>query len=130
MRGFVALAAAAEGVLVVAGHWSDRVLMLSGVLGTVIPFVLALRYGMTAEASLPEAAVGGVVIGVVSAALGAALALLLGDQTWMVLTYGPPAAGVTGLLGATAGTGLAGRGRGPTEMDEEVSLDSGGNGEG
>ena len=56
-----------------------------------------------------EAAKGGFVIGLVGAVLGVLLAILMGDQTWVLMTFAPLSSAVTGLLGAAIGVAAGGR---------------------
>lgn len=105
LRRFVGLGTVAQVVVVIAAHVSDDVLTVSGILGTGIPFVLGLWYGATVPDARKDAVTGGFLIGIVGAAAGTVVAILLGDQTWMHLTFAPAAAAITGLLGGVAGTG-------------------------
>lgn len=103
MARFVWMGIALQLAMVVAGHFSGTVLNLSGLLGTGIPFVLGVAYGLTGPRSWGEAAKGGFVIGIVGATLGVLAAILMGDQTWLLLTFAPLSSGLTGLLGALVG---------------------------
>lgn len=112
MRRFVWLGVVAQIAMVVAGHYSEGVLALSGPLGTGIPFLLGLWYGATVPTSMKESAKGGFLIGIVGAFVGVVVAILLGDQTWMLLTFAPLSSGITGVLGAAIATGVTGRAKG------------------
>jgi len=114
MKRFVWLSVAAQVAMVTAGHVSEGVLVLSGILGTAIPFVLGLVYGATVPRTVKEAARDGFLIGVVGAFVGVLVAIALGDQTWMLLTFAPLSSGVTGVLGAVIGTAASGRARADT----------------
>jgi hypothetical protein len=48
---------------------------------------------------------------VVGAVVGVLLAILLGDQGWILLTFAPLSSALTGLLGAIIGLVAAGRSR-------------------
>lgn len=109
MKRFVWMGIVLQLVMVVCGHFSETVLNLSGVLGTGIPFVLGLWYGASVPRSFGASAKGGFVIGIVGAVVGVLAAILMGDQTWMLMTFAPLSSGVTGLLGALIGTGVSGR---------------------
>jgi hypothetical protein len=107
MRRFVWMGVVLQLVMVTAGHFSTAVLNLSGILGTAIPFALAIWYGIGVPKGYGEGAKGGFVIGIVGAAVGVVAAILMGDQTWILLTFAPLSSGVTGTLGAALGV-LAG----------------------
>ena len=96
-------------LMVTAGHFSPTVLGFSGILGVGIPLLIGSVYGARAAESFKSAAVGGFVLGIIGAAIGILLAILLGDQTWILLTFGPISSGVTGLLGALGGFAAAGQ---------------------
>jgi hypothetical protein len=109
MKRFVWMGIVLQVVMVVCGHFSERVLNLSAVLGTGIPFVLGLWYGASVPRGLGRSAGGGFVIGIVGAVVGVLAAILMGDQTWMLLTFAPLSSAITGLLGALIGTAMSGR---------------------
>ena len=106
---FAWMVVALQLAVVVAGHYLEAVINVSGVLGTVIPFVIAIAYGATASAGIGPALRGGLILGVVGALAGVAAAMALGDQTWVALTFAPLTAGLAGALGALVGS-LAGGG--------------------
>ncbi len=109
MSRFVWIALALQLAMVVAGHYVDAVLLLSGPLGVGIPFLVALWYGALRPTSMGEAAKGGFLIGIVGATLGVLVAILLGDQPWLLMTFAPLSSAVTGTLGAIIGMVAAGR---------------------
>jgi len=109
MKRFVWMGIVLQVVMVVCGHFSETVLNLSGVLGTAIPFVLGIWYGASVPRRFGESAGGGFVIGIVGAVVGVLVAILIGDQTWMLLTFAPLSSAITGLLGALIGTAVSGR---------------------
>ena len=108
MLPFVLLGIVLQLAMVVAGHFVESVLMLSGILGTAIPFVLGLVYGARRPRSYKEASWGGFVIGVVGAFIGVVLAVVMKDQGWVLLTFAPLSSGVTGVLGAVIGRAVFG----------------------
>ena len=84
-------------------HYNAFVLLnLSAVLGVGIPLVVGFLYGRDAE-SVASGALGGVAIGFVGAALGIGIAIAMGDQTLMLLAFGPLSSAVTGAMGGAAG---------------------------
>ncbi len=89
--------------MVVAGHYSPAVLGLSAVLGVGIPLVIAIAYGALGGRSYMEAAKGAFAFSFVGAAIGVVLAIMLGDQTWVLLTFAPLSSGVAGVLGGWIG---------------------------
>jgi hypothetical protein len=103
MAKFVWMGIALQLAMVTGGHFSTAVLNLSGILGTAIPFVLGIWYGATVPKGYKESSWGGFVLGIVGAVIGVVAAILMGDQTWMLLTFAPLASGVTGILGAAIG---------------------------
>lgn len=111
MAKFVWMGIVLQLAMVGAGHFSTAVLNLSGVLGTGIPFVLGLWYGATVPRGYGQSVKGGFVLGIVGAFLGVVAAILMGDQTWMLLTFAPLSSGVTGLMGAAIGTLFGGKGK-------------------
>jgi hypothetical protein len=96
-------------VMVTGGHFSPTILNLSGILGVGIPFILGIWYGAKVPRAYGESLKGGFIIGVVGAFIGVVAAILMGDQTWILLTFAPLSSGVTGLMGAGIGTAAAGR---------------------
>ena len=107
MGRFVWMGIALQLAMVTAGHFSTAVLNLSGILGTAIPFALGIWFGIAVPKGFGEGAKGGFIIGIVGAAVGVVAAILMGDQTWILLTFAPLSSGVTGALGAALGV-LAG----------------------
>jgi hypothetical protein len=111
MTRFVWMGVVLQLAMVLTGHWVESVRLLSGPLGTGIPFALGLWYGAVEPRSLGEAVRGGAIIGLVGAVVGVLVAILLGDQGWILLTFAPLSSTVTGLLGAVIGLLAAGRSR-------------------
>lgn len=109
MAKFVWIGVVAQLVMVVAGHFNETVLNLSGILGTGIPFVLGVWYGVAVPRSRGEASKGGFVIGIVGAVVGVVVAILMGDQPWVLLSFAPLSSAVTGILGAILGLAASGR---------------------
>ena len=68
-----------------------------------IPFVIAIGYGALGSRSYKEAAKGAFAFSLVGAAIGVLVAILMGDQPWLLLTFAPLSSGVTGVLGACIG---------------------------
>ncbi len=100
MTRFIWMGVALQIAMVVGGHFNESVLLLSGILGTGIPFALGLWYGATEPRDMKSASKGGFLIGIVGAFIGVVLAIVMGDQPWMLLTFAPLSSGVAGLLGA------------------------------
>ncbi len=111
MARFVVIGIVLQTVMVVSGHYVEAVIDLSALLGVGIPFVLGIWFGATGPRRFKEAAVGGLVIGILGAALGVLVAILMGDQTWMLMTFAPLSSGVTGMIGGLIGVAMGGRAR-------------------
>ncbi len=103
MIGYLALNTVLQTVMVVTGHYYSAVYDLSAVLGVGIPFVVAIGYGALGSRSYKEAAKGAFVFSFVGAVIGVVVAILLGDQTLILLTFAPLSSGVTGVLGGWIG---------------------------
>jgi len=103
MLPFVVIGIVLQLLMVVAGHFFESVLNLSGILGTAIPFVLGIWYGASRRPGYGRCAWGGFVIGVVGAFIGVVAAMLMKDQTWILLTFAPLSSGVTGAVGGLLG---------------------------
>ncbi len=111
MMFFLALNTVLQTAMVVTGHYSSAVYDLSAVLGMGIPFFVAIAYGAMGSRSYKEAAKGAFTFSFVGAAIGVVVAILMGDQPWLLLTFAPLSSGVTGVLGACVG--VAARPGGP-----------------
>lgn len=110
MKGYILAGIVLQVVMVVAGHLHPPVLMMSGFLGVGIPFVLGLAYGASGRAlTLKAATRDGFLIGLVGGFVGVLVAIFLGDQPWMLLSFAPLSSGVTGVLGAIIGRLVPGR---------------------
>jgi hypothetical protein len=108
MARFIWTAVVLQLATVLIGHFVETVLNVGGVLGTLIPFAVALVYGTDPERTFGALARGGLAIGVVSSVAGVLVALLLGDTTWLPLTWAPGAAALSGWAGAVIGRVRAG----------------------
>lgn len=109
MVRFVWMGVVLQLAMVVGGHFSEAILNLSGILGTGIPFVLGIWFGATLPASYKASAGGGFLIGLAGAVVGVLVAILLGDQGWILFTFAPPSSAMTGILGGLIGTAATGR---------------------
>ncbi len=103
MMAYMAANTVLQVIMVVAGHYSPAVLGLSAVLGVGIPLEIAIAYGALGGRSYMEAAKGAFAFSFVGAAIGVVLAIMLGDQTWVLLTFAPLSSGVAGVLGGWIG---------------------------
>lgn len=103
MAKFVWIAAALQLASAVAAHFSTAVLNLTGIPGTLIAFAVAIVYGARVPRSATEAARGGLAVGVVGSVIAGTASVLMGDQTWILLTWAPPASGLAGCVGGLLG---------------------------
>lgn len=106
MGKYVTIALVLQVLMVLAGHYNDTVLQLSGPLGVGIPLAIGAWFGATAAPDYKGAAGGGFVIGLVGAVVGILIAIMLGDAEWILLAFGPLSSAVTGVLGALVGFAL------------------------
>lgn len=111
MRKYVVVTAALQVLMVTGGHYSEALLNRSAVLGTIIPLIIGAWFGSAEPRTLGRAAGGGFVIGLVPAALGILVAILLGNQPWVLLPVGSVASGLTGLIGAVISFMTVGKAR-------------------
>ena len=118
MRGYLALNTVLQTVMVVTGHYYSAVYDLSAILGVGIPFFIAIGYGALGSRSYKEAAKGAFIFSFVGAAIGVVVAILMGDQTLILLTFAPLASGVTGVLGGWIGVAAGSRG---SQADDPVA---------
>ncbi len=109
LRRYVLIALVLQLVMVLAGQRFATVLGLSGLFGMGIPLVVAWFYAARQSLSLKDASVGGMLIGVVGAAIGLVLAISLNGGSWSLLPLGTVASTFTGWLGAFLGWMLKGR---------------------
>jgi len=105
---FTALGTICQLAMVVAGHYNAFVrISLFAVLGVAISLVFGALYGRVA-AGKKDAALCGALVGGLSAAIGIAVSVALGDVPAAVLGFGTAGSAVTGLLGGLALRALAG----------------------
>ena len=105
---YLALNTVFQTIMVVAGHYHAAVYDLSAVLGVGIPFILGIAYGALGSRSYKESAKGAFVFSFLGAAIGVVVAILLGDQTWILLSFAPLSSGITGVLGGWLGVAVGG----------------------
>ena len=113
MTRFIWMGIVLQMAMVIGGHYSEQVLLLSGILGTAIPLVLGVWFGATVPRNMKSASTGGFLIGIIGAFIGVVAAILMGDQPWLLLTFAPLSSGIAGLLGAIIGMVAAGRHKTP-----------------
>ena len=111
MSTYIVVGIVLQVAMVVSGHYSEAVINLSAVLGVGIPLLVGAVFGATRAASFKDASLGGFAIGIVGAFIGILLAILMGDQEWMLLTFGPISSAVTGMIGALGLYAVAGKRR-------------------
>ena len=97
------IAAVLQLAMVLAGHWVAFVKdNLFAVLGTAISALGAILYVRAARPAWLWAALGGAIVGGVSALAGIAVSYALGDVTADILTMGTLASAVAGLIAGAA----------------------------
>lgn len=109
MGKFIWMGIVLQLAMVTGGHFVEALINLSAVLGMGIPFALGIWYGATVPGSYKESSKGGFLVGIIGAAIGVLAAILMRDQTWMLMTFAPLSSGITGLMGSTLGTAVTGR---------------------
>ena len=100
MSTYIIVGIVLQVVMVVSGHYSEAVINLSAVLGVGIPLIVGAVFGATRALSTKDAALGGFAIGIVGAFIGILLAIMMGDQEWILLSFGPISSAVTGVIGS------------------------------
>lgn len=109
MTPYILIGIVLQCAMVVTGHYVEAVINLSAPLGVGIPLVLGAVYGRSTPKGMSEAIGGGFALGIVGAFIGILLAILMGDQTWILLTFGPLSSGVTGIIGSAAAFAALGK---------------------
>ena len=109
LRSYVLIALALQLVMVLAGQRFATILGLSGLFGMGIPLIVGWFYAARQSLSLKDASAGGVLIGVVGAAVGLVVAISLNGGSWSLLPLGTLASTFTGWLGAVLGSMLKSR---------------------
>ena len=100
MIRYIVVGLVLQCAMVITAHFVEAVLGLSGPLGVGIPLVLGAIYGRSRPQSLREAAAGGLAVGVVGSFVGVVLAILMDDQSWLLLTFAPISSAVAGAMDA------------------------------
>lgn len=111
MRKYLTVTTVLQVLMVTAGHFSEALLNRYAVLGTIIPLIMGAWFGSSEPKTLSRAAGGGLLIGVVPAAVGILIGVVLGDQSWSLLPVGAVASGLTGLIGSVISFKTVGRAR-------------------
>jgi hypothetical protein len=111
MATFVGISVVLQVAMVVTGHFVEAVINLSALLGMGIPLVVGGVFGASKASDYRNALSGGFTIGIAGAFVGILLAVLMGDQEWLLLTFGPISSAVTGLIGAVTVFFAMGRSR-------------------
>ncbi len=102
MAKFVVISIVLQVAMVVTGHYVEAVINLSALLGVGIPLIVGGVFGATSASDYRNALSAGFTIGISGAFVGILLAVLMGDQEWLLLTFGPISSAITGLIGAVA----------------------------
>ena len=111
MRKYLVVTTVLQVAMVAGGHFSEALLNRSAVLGTIIPLIIGAWFGSAEPKTLNQAAGGGFLIGLIPAAIGILVGIVLGDQPWSLLPVGSVASGLTGLIGAVISFKTVGRAR-------------------
>ncbi|MEL7058993.1 MAG: hypothetical protein AAGN46_03085 [Acidobacteriota bacterium] len=104
----------AQIAMVVVAHFVPAVLGMTAILGTLIPLIIGLWYGMKSAPNWTWALLGAFIVGIVGALIGVLLSVALGDSAAdpIFLTMAPFSSGVTGLIGGAIGFAIGGKNRG------------------
>ena len=109
MTPYIVVGIVLQCAMVITGHYVEAVLNLSGPLGVGIPLILGAFYGAARPEGMREAVGGGFGVGFVGALVGILLAILIGDQPWILLTFGPISSGIIGIIGAALAFAVVGK---------------------
>jgi hypothetical protein len=93
----------AQIIMVVAGHYVPAISNLFAIGGMGISALAGWGALKGRPASLPAAAGGGALAGGISAALGIAVSVAMGDVPASLLAFGTASSAVTGLIGGIIG---------------------------
>ena len=102
MAKFVVISIVLQVAMVVTGHYVEAVINLSALLGMGIPLIVGGVFGATRASDYRNALSAGFTIGISGSFVGILIAILMGDQGWILLTFGPISSAITGLIGAVA----------------------------
>ncbi len=105
-----AACAAAQLVMVVAGHYNASVAQMFAILGVTLSLVAGVVYAVLAhDTQRGRAALNGAIAGGVGALIGIVVSFALGDVTASILAIGTLSSAVTGALGGFVGSLTAAR---------------------
>src|SRR5688500_18601664 len=100
----------AQLVMVISGHFDASIAALFAVGGMTISLAAGLLYGLRArQATIGNAALGGLLAGGICALIGIAVSYFLGDVTASILLLGTLSSAVTGAIGGPFGRVIATR---------------------
>lgn len=111
MRKYLVTTTVLQAAMIVGAHFSAALLDRAAVLGTIIPLIMGAWFGSSEPKTPGAAAGGGFLIGVIPAAIGILIGIVLGDQPWSLLPVGAVASGLTGLIGSVISFRTVGRAR-------------------
>ena len=105
-----ATCAAAQLVMVIAGHYNATIAQAFAILGVTISLGAGVQYAVSApDAQRGRAALNGAIAGGVGALIGIIVSFALGDVTASILALGTLSSAVTGALGGFVGSLVAAR---------------------
>lgn len=107
IRRWTVIGGVMQVIMVLVGHWVAAIAGVFGILGTLIALVVGILFARDARAGYAGAAVGGALVGGISAFVGVAVSLAMGDVGRDIILIGTVSGLVAGAIGALIGQATA-----------------------
>lgn len=108
---YYVIGTALQLAMVISGHFVQAIANQFAMIGTAIPLVIGVWYGIVSAGSFGAAAGVGLLIGAVPALIGVIPSYLMGDVPLGTIWFATVVSGVTALIGAVLGFAVKGRSR-------------------
>lgn len=108
---YYVIGTALQLAMVISGHFVQAIANQFAKIGTAIPLVIGVWYGVASAGSLAAAAGVGFLVGAVPALIGVIPSYLMGDVAAGTIWFATVVSGVTALVGAVLGFAIKGRSR-------------------